>query len=73
MSKGNEDRLVKCPYYKMHERHVVKCEGFEKGMVLHAAFSSYSQMVEWKDRYCRKMCYRQCPVAKALDEKYDYN
>ena len=72
MPNMNEDHLVQCPYYKTHNRQVIHCEGFEVGMVMHAAFSSYEKQVNWKSKYCRKMSYRQCPIAKALDEKYEY-
>lgn len=68
----NEDYLVLCPFYKRSGRNVIWCEGYEPGMTFHAAFSSHTKQADWKDRYCRKMCFAQCPIAKSLCEKYDY-
>ena len=73
MANKQEDHLVKCPYYKTHTRQVIYCEGFEDGMVIHEAFATPAQLVMWKNRYCRKLRYSQCPVATALNRKWDFD
>ena len=71
MANKNEDYLVQCPYYKTNTRQVVYCEGLEDGMAIHLAFSTPAQLINYKSRFCRRLNYGSCPLAKILEEKYD--
>ena len=70
MVKKDEDYLVKCPYYKHDTSHMVYCEGLEDGMVIHMAFATHTQLLDYKKRFCRKDCWQNCPVAKMLNQKW---
>ena len=71
MANKNEDHLVQCPYYKTNASQVIYCEGLEDGMAIHMAFATHAQLVNYKGRFCRRMDYRYCPLARILEEKYD--
>ena len=72
MSNKQEDHLVKCPYYTNNASQVIRCEGLEDGMKIHMAFESHAQLIDYKSRFCRRMHYGKCPLAKLLNRKYDY-
>lgn len=73
MSKGKECIYVRCPYYRREDRKVmqIKCEGIVEGTDLYQRFENLEQLRQHKDRFCKKR-YSACPVAAALDRKYDY-
>lgn len=73
MANKHEDHLVQCPYYKTNTSQVVYCEGLEDGMVLHLAFATHSQLIDYKGRFCRRSYYSQCPVAGLLNRKWGYD
>lgn len=65
---------VKCPYYRREERKQQKkivCEGVLDGSSIHQMFSSVSDLKRTKDCFC-KGDYNKCPIAEALNRKYDY-
>ena len=71
MSNKQEDHLIQCPYYKTHTSQVIYCEGLEDGMAIHLAFATHAQLINYKGRFCRRMSYCDCPLAKILEAKYD--
>lgn len=71
MSNKHEDHLVQCPYYKTNASQVIYCEGLEDGMAIHMAFASHAQLIDYKGRFCRRMNYGACPLARILEEKYE--
>lgn len=73
MSKGRETVYVKCPYYRREDRkeRQILCEGLLDGTDLYQRFPSLDAMLQHKNCYC-KIDYRKCPIAQALDRKYDY-
>lgn len=71
MANKQEDHLVQCPYYKTHTSQVIFCEGLEDGMAIHLAFATHAQLINYKGRFCRRMEYGNCPLARILEEKYD--
>ena len=73
MANKHEDHLVQCPYYKTNTSQVIYCEGLEDGMVLHLAFATHAQLIDYKGRFCRRNCYKQCPLAKILNQKWGYD
>jgi hypothetical protein len=73
MANKHEDHLVQCPYYKTNTSQVVYCEGLEDGMVLHLAFATHAQLIDYKGRFCRRKCYDQCKVAEILNRKWGYD
>lgn len=73
MANKQEDHTVVCPYYKTNTSQVVYCEGLEDGMAVHMAFASHAQLVDYKSRYCRRLCWGRCPLATALNRKWGYD
>ena len=71
MGNKHEDYLVQCPYYKTHTRQVIYCEGLEEGMAIHMAFATPAQLTNYKCRFCRRLEYKNCPLARILEEKYE--
>lgn len=73
MSKGRESIYVRCPYYCREDRKLMqlRCEGIIEGTELYQRFGSGAEMRSHKDQYCQG-AYRSCPLAAALDRKYDY-
>ena len=71
MANKHEDYLVQCPYYKTDTRQVIFCEGLEDGMAIHLAFATPQQLINYKVRFCRRLEYGSCPLARILEEKYD--
>ena len=72
MANKQEDHLVQCPYYKTNTSQVIYCEGLEDGMAIHLAFATHAQLIDYKGRFCRRLCYSQCPLAKILNQKWGY-
>lgn len=70
MANKSEDHLVKCPYYKTNTRQVIFCEGFEDGMAVHMAFASHNQLIDYKNRFCRRYDWTSCPLAQKQNERY---
>ena len=73
MANKHEDHLVQCPYYKTNTSQVIYCEGLEDGMVIHLAFATHPQLVDYKCRFCRRSWYNQCSVAGILNRKWGYD
>ncbi len=73
MSKGKECIYVRCPYYRREDRKnlQMKCEGIVEGTDLYQRFGNLNGLLGHRERFC-KADYRRCPVAAALDRKYDY-
>lgn len=72
MANKNEDHLVQCPYYKTNNSQVIYCEGLEDGMAIHMAFATHQQLIDYKGRFCRRVCWGRCPLAKILNQKWGY-
>lgn len=70
MPQGN-DYLVKCPYYKSNSERAICCEGFFRGNLVDMKFRSHTKMLEHKRCRCRTMEYLQCPLAAAINKKYE--
>lgn len=73
MAKLHDDHTVVCPYYKTNGSQVLYCEGLEDGMAIHLAFATHAQLVDYKKRYCRKICWSKCPLATELNRKWGYD
>ncbi len=73
MANGKICIYVRCPYYRREDRKLVqlKCEGIVEGTDLYQRFENGDALLKHKDRFC-KADYRRCPLAAALDRKYDY-
>ena len=66
-----EDEFVQCPYYKNDEHQIIRCEGVEDGTALHLAFSTRTQLKEYKKGFCRR-CWGKCMIARMLNQKWGY-
>lgn len=74
MAKSMVSVYVRCPYYRREERKRQKkivCEGVVEGTSLHQTFSSVAALKKHRDQFC-KGNYRECPIAAALNRKYNY-
>ncbi len=73
MSNGKESIFVRCPYYRREDRKLLqlRCEGLLDGTDLYQRFGSGKDMRHHKEVYCMGL-YRRCPLAEALDRKYEY-
>ena len=69
--KHRQDALVKCPFYKGEEKHMIFCEGVQDGSAIHMAFDTPSNLRDYKKQYCREWLYNRCLIAGALEKKYD--
>lgn len=74
MSRGKESIYVRCPYFRREDRPriQIKCEALVEDTDLYQRFPSLEALCCHKDRYC-KADYRSCPLAAALDHKYDFS
>ena len=71
MGKHPFGGLVRCPYYKYEGPQMIYCEGVVKDSSLHLAFSSKTQMRDYRKQMCEG-CYNKCLIAQMLNRKYDY-
>lgn len=73
MANKHEDHLVQCPYYKTNNVQAIYCGKLnEDGIALRMEFDSHSALLEHKGKFCRRSCYGECPLAKFLNLKHDY-
>lgn len=59
-----------CPFYQSENRFMVVCKGICKDSVTHIAFPAPSICYQFKRKYCRN-AYRECPLARMLEEIAD--
>lgn len=73
LSIGKEYVYVRCPYYIREDRKrmQIKCEGLIDETNMYVRFGNLSCLCRHKDRFCKRD-YRECPIAAALDRKYDF-
>ena len=74
VAKGMVSIYIKCPYYKREERKgqtKIVCEGILEGTSLHQTFGNLADLKKHKNAFCMGR-YNRCPVAEALNRKYDY-
>lgn len=67
MSKHYVCNKALCPFYKHEDTQVVYCESFLQDSVLHIAFASKTNALEFKKKYCRKN-YLNCHIYKLLED-----
>lgn len=65
----NEDEHVQCPFYKSDEPQIIRCEGVEDCTALHLAFSTRTQLKEYKKKCCRTD-WGKCMIAQMLNRKW---
>ncbi len=69
--KRKDSQWAKCPFYKGHTNQVIHCEGAVEQAATHLAFAQPRLQRDHRLRFCEKMAYGKCPVAKMLEEKYE--
>jgi len=67
---GRQDMYALCPYYRRAEKQLIVCEGVEENATLHQAFSSSTQLKDYKTKYCDK-AFNECWVAQMLNRKWE--
>lgn len=55
-----------CPYYRHEDSQVIYCEGVSDQSVIHLAFASKTDSLNYKKNLCRA-CYRDCRIYRMLD------
>lgn len=63
MSKHMISSSVKCPYYKHEDSQMIYCEGVQDGSVIHLAFASKTDALDYK-KYCCRNNYKNCQIYK---------
>ena len=56
-----------CPFYRHEDSQVIYCDGVQDGSVIHLAFASKTDAINYKERYCRSS-YDHCRIYSMLDE-----
>lgn len=64
---------IRCPYYRREDRkdRKIKCEGVVDSTEMEQRFRSNQALMDHREKYCMEN-YRACPLAMALDRKYEY-
>ena len=63
---------IKCPFFKCDSFNSISCEGCTDESYIRQAFGSKFLKNGWQERYCMDIsAYRECPINKAVDTKYD--
>lgn len=73
MGRYERSRNARCPFYKSEERvgaFRIRCDGLQPGTWLHMVFADHDEMIRWRDKYCKR-CWKECPVAKMINTKYE--
>lgn len=65
------DQDIVCPYYKAFLKQQIKCEGLFKSSSLSQSFQNIKNAKDWKKNFCESFNYKNCVIAKMLDEKYE--
>ena len=71
MKKLKESAWAYCPFYIGHTQQVIHCEGAVDGCAIHLAFAHPKYQREHRFAYCERRAYKDCPVAKMLEAKYE--
>lgn len=73
MANKHEDHLIQCPYYKTNTIQTIYCGKLnEDGMALRLEFLDHKSLIDHKGKFCRRSCYGECPLAKFLNLKHEY-
>ena len=66
----NSDPTIACPFYARQNDHLLVCrDENRKERSIMFSFTSVSDCVEQKDRFCRRD-FRECPIYKELAKVY---
>lgn len=61
MGKKYVSKKITCPYYKHESRQMIDCAGVNEKTVIHLAFASAKEWVDYKKEICA--CnYDKCPI-----------
>lgn len=73
MSRKTEATYAKCPYYHSEKYAIIVCreDDLKDSPWVNINFTSKEIKALYESRYC-KGCWEQCPLAKALNEKFGY-
>ena len=62
---GYSNKTWKCPYYRYDEKRAMHCEGHST-----VRFPDRRSIQEYTTAYCASYAYRNCTIAKMIDEYY---
>lgn len=65
-----EDPIVKCPFYSWEEGKKLCCEGVNACSSVQITFTNKEQRRAYEKMRC-KMAWRECPLAQALEKKWE--
>ena len=72
MSKSQSSSvLAVCPYWKgIRGKQTVRCEGFDRASEVAVTMANSRELYGFCRRYCYSR-YQDCPIAAAVETKYD--
>lgn len=66
-----ESSLAICPYWRgIRGKQTVRCEGFAEAAEVAVTMSHSKDLYKFCRRYCYSR-YKDCPIAAAVEAKYD--
>lgn len=57
-----------CPHYKHEDSQVIYCDGLTEESVVHLAFASKTEALDYKKQFCRDD-YSSCGICQMLEDK----
>ncbi len=66
----NESALAICPFYERFRDREIQCESRIRRVRLLQVFSSRTEAIKFKRKYCDQYCWLSCDYARMLYEVY---
>ena len=66
-------KYAQCPFYHKEDQRKLFCEGVEKGTAIQLSFDTNVHHKDYKQELCCSPNWKDCRIAKMLEEKYGEN
>ena len=60
-----------CPFYLREDAKSISCESFGLASVMTMKFKKTEEKRAWQSQYCFLFSYGRCPIAAAIERKYE--
>ena len=67
---ARNDHLIRCPFFRLHERRCIGCEGFTPDHTIRLWFETSAALDLHEARWCMTN-YERCPFYRAILEQYE--
>ena len=64
-------KYAQCPFYHQEDQRKVFCEGVEDGTAIQLSFDTKTHHRDYKQDLCCSGKWKECRIAKMLEEKYE--